>query len=66
MSLAMMNDVHAAGAQVMMLERQLAAAVRGRDAAVRAAVAGGESQSAVAREAGISRARVQQILAATA
>lgn len=62
----MSDEVQVAGSRVTMLERQLAQAVRERDAAVRAAVGSGVSQSAVARLAGISRARVQQILAAAA
>lgn len=58
--------VGAAGAKVMTCERQLAEAVRERDALVRSAVRGGERQSDVARAAGVSRQRVKQIMLATA
>lgn len=62
----MSERVQEAGARVTVLERQLAEAVRERDAAVRAAVGAGGTLSAVARSAGISRQRVTQIMAAAA
>lgn len=55
-----------AGTRVSQLEQKLAEAVRERDAAVRAAVAGGDKMTEVARVAGISRQRVAQIMAAAA
>lgn len=65
MSAAPASEIRAAGQRVLTKERELAEAVRVRDEAVRTAVAGGAPKSVVAREAGISRERVRQIVVAT-
>lgn len=58
-----MTDLAQALRAVQRRAARLRASKRARDEAIHAAVAAGASQVAVARAAGLSRARVQQILA---